>query len=67
MEKICEAVNTAPAKRSAPAPPQDQPAPKQVQTGSHLICHHDDNDDDEPPALEDVSDDEEEDKDEVNK
>ncbi|KAG1824516.1 uncharacterized protein BJ212DRAFT_1475821 [Suillus subaureus] len=50
MEKIHEAVNTAPVKRSAPAPPQDQPAPKRVQTGSHLIRHHDDDNDDEPPV-----------------
>jgi hypothetical protein len=62
-EKIREAVNTAPAKRSAPAAPQGQPAPKRVQTGSRLVHHHDDDDGDEPPALENFSDDEEEDED----
>jgi hypothetical protein len=66
-EKIREAVNTAPAKRSAPAVPQSQPAPKRVQTGTRLVHHDDDDDDDEPPALEDFSDDEEEDSDEDNK
>lgn len=62
IREAAEAVNTAPAKRSAPAAPQAQPAPKRVQTGSCLVDHHD-NDNDEPSALEDFSDDEEEDED----
>ncbi|KAG1831325.1 hypothetical protein EV424DRAFT_1573455 [Suillus variegatus] len=38
-EKIRDAVNSAPAKRPAPAAPEGQPAPKRIQTGSHLNRH----------------------------
>ncbi|KAG1804214.1 hypothetical protein EV424DRAFT_1647508 [Suillus variegatus] len=59
-EKIRDAVNSAPAKRPAPAAPEGQPAPKRIQTGSHLNRHGDDDDDEEPPAAEGLSDEEEE-------
>jgi hypothetical protein len=62
-EKIREATNAAPTKRSAPVPPQSQPAPKR----SHLVRHRNDDDNDEPPALEDFSDDEEEEEEKDNK
>ncbi|KAG1808756.1 hypothetical protein EV424DRAFT_1350246 [Suillus variegatus] len=58
-EKIRETVNSAPAKRPAPAAPEGRPAPKRIQTGSHLNRHGDD-DDAEPPAAEELSDEEEE-------
>jgi hypothetical protein len=55
---------------TAPVPPQVQPTPKHMQSGSHLVHHHDDdyndnnnNNNNEPPALEDFSDDEKEAKD----
>lgn len=59
-EKIRDAVNSAPAKRPAPAAPEGRPAPKRIQTGSHLNRHGDDDDDEEPPAAEGLSDEEEE-------